>query len=138
MVKWGDSGCVMSKQHSYRLGKLQLEIMQILWEAGPSTVADVHAALPAKAELAYTTIATMLRKMEAKGLVEHEAVGRRFVYRAAVQAGEVTQSMAGDLLDRLFEGSLANMVSHLLTTREVSRDELKKLEELIVQRKQRR
>ena len=128
----------MSKPRSYRLGKLQLQIMQVLWDSAPATVADVQAALPKSAELAYTTIATMLRKMEAKGLVDHEIDGRRFFYRPTVKAHEVTQSMAGDLLDRLFEGSLANMGSHLLTTREISRDELKKLEELIAARGRRR
>jgi len=61
----------MTKPHTYRLGKLQLEIMQALWDLGASTVADVQKALPASADLAYTTIATMLRKMEAKGLVGH-------------------------------------------------------------------
>ncbi|MEX0585440.1 MAG: BlaI/MecI/CopY family transcriptional regulator, partial [Pirellulales bacterium] len=73
--------------------------------------------------------------METRGLVAHDAEGRRFVYRAAVEAGEVTRSMANDLLDRLFEGSLSDLVSHLLNSHEVSRDELTRLEALIAARK---
>lgn len=121
----------------YRLGDLQLKIMKVLWDGGPKSVADVHAALEQSDRLAYTTVATMLRKMEARGLVEHHAEGRRFFYRARVAEAAVTRGMADDLVDRLFEGSLADMVSHLLSTREVSREELGRLERLIAERKQR-
>jgi len=82
-------------------------------------------------DLAYTTIATMLRKMEARGLVKHRLDGRSFVYRAAVGEEAVSQGMADHLVDRLFEGSLSDTVHHLLTTREVSREELSKLEKMI-------
>ncbi len=131
----------------YRLGDLQLRIMQVLWDQGGSTVSGstvsgVHAALrrqaPEDRQLAYTTIATMLRKMEDRGLVSHDSQGRKFIYRAAVAADEVTRSMAGDLLDRLFEGSLADMVHHMLTEREVSQEELSRLELLIAERKTQR
>ncbi len=119
----------------HRLGDLQLRIMKVLWERQEATVADVHTALGTAADLAYTTIATMLRKMEARGLVRHRLEGRTFIYTAMVAEDAVTRSMADDLIDRVFEGSLADMVSHLLTTREVSRDELSRLEQLIAERK---
>jgi predicted transcriptional regulator len=119
----------------HRLGDLQLHIMQALWDHSEATVADVHRILATGHDLAYTTVATMLRKMEARGLVSHRLDGRSFVYRAAVAADAVTRGMSDHLLDRLFEGSLADMVAHLLTTREVSRAELSKLEQLIAARK---
>ncbi|MGD0536249.1 MAG: BlaI/MecI/CopY family transcriptional regulator [Verrucomicrobiota bacterium] len=125
----------MSQPKIHRLGDLQLRIMQALWARGEATVADVLAALGGRAPLAYTTIATMLRKMEARGLVGHRAEGRSFVYRAVVAEESVTRGMAEHVLDRLFEGSLAEMVSHLLTHREISRAELARLEKLIVERK---
>lgn len=121
------------KQH--RLGDLQLRIMQVLWTNGPSTVQAVQDKLNQEADFAYTTIATMLRKMEARRLVQHESIGRKFVYEAIVAESEITRSMADDILERLFEGSLADMVSHMLTTREVSADELAELEKLIARRK---
>src|SRR5574340_157571 len=123
----------MSGKRTYRLGDLQLRIMRVLWESAPATVAEVHGQLGE--ELAYTTIATMLRKMEDRGLLRHREVGRRFLYEPAVSAEDVTRSMADDLVDRLFAGSLADAVSHLLETRDVSRKELARLEELIRQRK---
>lgn len=86
-------------------------------------------------DLAYTTVATMLRKMEARELVRHRVEGRSFVYRASIAAEEVSQSMSDHLVDRVFEGSLAEVVNHLLTTREVSRAELLQLERLIAERK---
>jgi predicted transcriptional regulator len=125
----------MNPARSYRLGDLQLRIMKVLWERGPVSVAEVHEALGPKSGLAYTTIATMLRKMEARGLVTHASVGRRFLYKSAIEPDVVTRSMAGDVLDRLFEGRLANMLDHLLSTREISRDELRELERLIRERK---
>ncbi|MHB8521098.1 MAG: BlaI/MecI/CopY family transcriptional regulator [Limisphaerales bacterium] len=128
----------MKKTKLYRLGDLQLQILQALWERREATVAGVLAALGRDAGLAYTTIATMLRRMEARGLVAHRAEGRTFVYRAAVAAETVTRGMADHLLDRLFEGNLADMVSHLLTTREVSLDELRQLERLIAERRRRK
>ena len=125
----------MGKQRIHRLGDLQLRIMKILWERQEATVADVHAALAGGKNLAYTTIATMLRKMEGKGLVTHRAEGRSFVYAPRVAEADVSRSMANHLVDRLFEGSLTEVVTHLLSTREVSRSELAALEKLIAERK---
>lgn len=124
----------MSDTSSYRLGDLQLRIMRVLWRCGPLAVGEVRQRLEGDG-LAYTTVATMLRKMEDRGLVEHEAADRRFIYRAAVQEQDVTRSMADDLVDRLFEGSLAQTVSHLLETREVDQHELAQLEALIRKQK---
>ena len=128
----------MLKSGIHRLGDLQLRIMKVLWASGEATVSDVHKALGEESGLAYTTIATMLRKMEARGLLEHRLAERSFVYRAAVEAEAVTRGMADHLLERLFEGSLADMVRHLLSNREVSREELSKLEQLIAERKRTR
>ncbi len=125
------------KQTVYRLGDLQLRIMKVLWTFGPATVAEVQERLDGQ-PLAYTTVATMLRKMEARRLVSHREQDRRYVYQAAVSADEVTRSMTADLVDRLFEGNLADAVSHLLEAREVSPGELARLERLIEQHKHRR
>lgn len=117
-----------------RLGNLQLEIMRVLWSRGPSTVAEVQEALGGR-DLAYTTVATMLRKLEPRGLVCHRCQGRSFVYEAAVPENDVRQGMAGDLLDRVFSGSLSSLVSHLLSSRPVKRQELDELAALIAARR---
>ena len=126
------------KNNIHRLGDLQLRIMKVLWASGEVNVAGVHGAVAGERRLAYTTVATMLRKMEERGLVSHRLEGRSFLYRATVAEEDVSRSMADALLDRLFEGSMAEMVRHLLSTREVSRKELSALERLIAERKKAR
>jgi predicted transcriptional regulator len=125
----------MAKPKTHRLGDLQLKIMKVLWEQGEATVAAVQEAWPG--DLAYTTVATMLRRMEIRGLVKHRKDGRGFVYRAAVKAEAVSRSVAHHLLERLCEGSVIDAVHHLLTTRDVSHAELAQLEKMIAERKKR-
>src|SRR2546422_8083515 len=108
----------MVRPKMFRLGDLQLRIMKILWQRGEATVGDVLGGLSGPNDLAYTTVATMLRKMEVKGLVTHRIEGRTFVYRPRAREAEVTRTMADHLVDRVFEGSLTEVVSHLLSTRE--------------------
>jgi len=126
----------MEHERTFRLGDLQLRIMRVLWQSAPASVAEVQDRLGGE-PLAYTTVATMLRKMEDRGLLRHREQGRKFLYEPAVSVEEVTRSMADDLVERLFEGSLAATVSHLLETREVSPKELARLERMIRQRKDR-
>jgi len=121
---------------TYRLGDLQLEIMKLLWKGVASRVADIRKELGG-ARYAYTTVATMLRKMEQRGLVRHREENRIFYYEAAVSEEEVTRSTTADLVERVFEGSLADAVSHLLDAREVSPEELDRLEGLIRERRKR-
>lgn len=126
----------MKLQKLHRLGDLQLQIMKVLWERAEASVSDVHKALGAK--LAYVTVASMLRQMEGRGLVRHRVEGRTFIYQPLVAESEVTRGMVGYLVDQLFSGSLPAMVSHLLTSREISAEELKSLEKIIAERKARK
>jgi predicted transcriptional regulator len=128
----------MPKQRIHRLGDLQLGIMQVLWARREATVAEMHQALNEQRNLAYTTVATMLRKMDERGLVAHRAEGRTFIYFPRVAAEDVSRSMVDHWVERLFGGSLLEAVNHLLTTREVSADELRRLEQLIAERKRSR
>jgi len=105
--------------------------MQVLWGRDEATVAEVHEALYEERGLAPTTIATMLRKMEDKGVVAHRVEGRQFVYRPAVSEDAVRSSMVGELLERLFAGDPAALVSHLVEDREIDREEIDRLRELL-------
>lgn len=110
-----------------QLGDLQLAILQVLWDLGEGTVTDVHQALLEERGLAPTTIATMLKKMEDKGVVEHHAEGRRFIYRPTVSREQVRRSMVADLTERLFGGDPAALVAHLLSRHELRPEELSEL-----------
>jgi len=120
------------------LGELQLAILRVLWSCGEATASDVHAALHAERGLAPTTIATMLKKMEKRGLVGHREDGRRFIYRPAVTEEVVTRSMVADLTDRLFDGKASELMGHLLAEHDIDRSELVELNRLIAQAERRR
>ncbi|MBI5433154.1 MAG: BlaI/MecI/CopY family transcriptional regulator [Planctomycetes bacterium] len=116
---------------THHLGDLQYAIMRVLWATPEATVADVCQTLPKEHQRAPTTIATMLTKMERKGVVAHRADGRVFVYRAKIREADVHRSMVTDLTERLFEGDAAALVSHLLTEGEFDSDELSRIRALI-------
>jgi len=119
----------MSQTH--QLGDLQLAIMRVLWTRKQATVAEVHADLLEDRGLALTTIATMLSKMEKKGVVAHDRDGRQFIYRATVAEDDVQTSMVENLTEQLFGGDITALVSRLLSAREVQPGELAQLKKLI-------
>lgn len=116
----------------HRLGELQHAIMHVLWREGEATVARVHEALEER-DLAPTTIATMLRKMEDKGVVTHTSEGRRYIYRPTVTEAAVRRTMVGELTERLFRGEVTALVSHLLAEHDLDPDELERLRSLIAE-----
>jgi BlaI family transcriptional regulator, penicillinase repressor len=124
----------MGKKH--HLADLQMAIMQVLWERGEATVGEVRDDLAGSRPLAYTTIGTMLAKMERNGQVAHRTEGRANIYRPLVEKEQVSRSMTGELLKRLFSGDVADMVCHLLDECEVSPEELARLKRLIRQKEQ--
>ncbi len=119
------------EQPSPKLGKVQLQIMQILWERGEATARDITEALNLAEPIAHSTTQTLLRKLEAKGAVAHIVRDRVFVFRPLSQEADVSESAARDLLTRVFGGSVYGLVSHLLKHESISGDELKRLRELI-------
>lgn len=124
----------MNKSH--HLGELQYAIMRVLWESDEASVAQVWEQLPEKHQRALTTIATMLSKMEKKGVVHHRSEGRQFIYRPAVSEPEVHHTMVADLTERLFQGDVTALVAHLLSEQEIEGGELDRLQKLIRARKQ--
>ena len=119
----------------HQLGDLQLAIMRELWSEGEATVAEVHARLLESHGLALTTIATMLRKMEEKGVVDHRVEGRQFVYRATVTERDVHRTMVGGLVERLFDGDVQALLCHLVDEGELDAKELDAVRQVINRRK---
>ena len=126
----------MNKSH--HLGELQYAIMRVLWEREEASVAQVWEELPEPHQRALTTIATMLSKMEKKGVVEHRAEGRQFIYKPSVSEPDVHRTMVADLTDRLFQGDVTALVAHLISEQEIDKTELDRLQKLIRSRKQQR
>jgi predicted transcriptional regulator len=119
----------MSRRHS--LGDLQLAIIRVLWERGEAPVAEVHAVLQEERGLAPTTIATMLLKMEKKGVVAHRLDGRRFIYRPTITEEQVRRGMVDELTERLFGGDTGALVAHLLSAGNASETELEEIRDKI-------
>ena len=122
----------MSGKH--QLAELQLAIMQVLWERKEATVGEVRDALESVRSLAYTTVGTMLTKMEDKDLVDHYSDGRVNIYRPLVQQEQVRGSMVADLADRLFQGDITQMMCHLLDGENLTRNDLAELKKRIRQK----
>jgi BlaI family transcriptional regulator, penicillinase repressor len=122
----------------HTLGDLQHAIMHLLWERREATVAEVHAALLAERGLAPTTIATMLRKMEDKGVVAHRSEGRQFVYRATVSEVEVRRSMVSEVVERLFAGDPTALVSYLVADHDIDPEDVARLRGILAARAERK
>jgi BlaI family penicillinase repressor len=114
-----------------QLTELQIAIMRELWTRGEATVAELHEALLPERGLALTTIATVLSRLEKRGVVSHHNRSRQFVYRAELSEDEVRGSMLSDLTDRVFGGDVAALLTHLLSEREMSPGDLARVRELI-------
>jgi predicted transcriptional regulator len=106
--------------------------MAVLWRAGPGTVAKVRERLPAA--LAYNTVLTILRNLEAKGFVDHTVEGRTFRYHPAVAEQVVQGGAVSRLVDKLFRGSALRMMAHLVEGEALSAEELRGLHRLLDQR----
>ena len=113
---------MMQAKKSQTLTPLELEIMQVLWEAGPCTVADVQPKL--QGELAYTTVQTMLNVLLRKGKVKRVQEGRAFRYRPAVSRERASGSAVSDLVKRMFGGSSEALLMAMVDTRQISAEEL--------------
>ncbi len=124
-----DGGACMSETH--QLTDLQIAIMRVLWEKGQATVAEICEALRPERQLALTTVATLLSRLEKRGVVDHETRARQFVYRSLVTESDVRRSMVSELTERLFDGDVAEMMSHLLTGREISPGDLDRIKAML-------
>lgn len=121
----------MPKIPTPKLGKVQLQIMQILWERGEATAREITDALNLAETVAHSTTQTLLRKLEAKHAVTHTVRDRVFIFRPLSQKADISESAARDLLTRVFGGSVYGLVSHLLKHEAVSDDEMQRLRALI-------
>jgi len=110
----------------------ELEILQVLWEHGPSTVRDVHQALhEKKKDLGYTTVLKLMQIMTTKGLVRRDEKQRAHVYEACQPAERTKQQFAADMLQRVFDGSASDLMMHALAGHTASKEEMEELRRLL-------
>lgn len=113
------------------LTDLQLAIMRVLWDRDEATVLEVQERLRPDRDLAQTTIATLLSRLEKRGVIAHRLDGRQFVYRPLVSEQDVRRSMVSELTTLLFDGSAAALMSHLLRSRDIDPGDLDRVKRMI-------
>jgi predicted transcriptional regulator len=118
-----------------RLTDVELELMGLLWRLGEGTVSDVQAALPASRPLAYTSVSTMLRILESKGVVATRKQGRGHVYVPVIQKSEYEAHAVKDVVDRVFEGMPLALVRQLLENVPLSDEDVSELRSLIARKR---
>lgn len=110
------------------LSDVQLALVRVLWERGEASTAEVAEVLAAQRGIKHTTVATLLTRLEKRGIVSQRRDGRQIHYRALVSEPEVRRSMVGDLLANLFQGDANALVSHLVSEAEIAPGDLQRLQ----------
>ena len=110
----------------------ELDVMVVLWGGGSATVAEVRQRLAAS--LAYTTVLTVLRTLEEKGYVGHTAEGRAYRYRPLVKRAAAGRTALRRLLDTMFQGSPALLLTQLVSDRGLDKQELRRLRRVLDER----
>ena len=109
------------------LSELQIAVMRVLWQHGECSVTDVAATLAGERGLKYTTVATLLTRLEKRGVVQPRREGRQLIYRALVSEPQVRRSMVADLIDSLFGGNAQELVAHLVSESEIAPGDLERV-----------
>ena len=118
-------------------GEQQMRLMRQLWRS-PMSARDLTAALNAEVgaePMAHSTVQTLLRQLEGKGAVAHEAQERTFIFRPLVEEGRTVAQATREFVGRLFNGSAQGLVAHLIESEQISPEEIAKIEALVAARK---
>ena len=123
----------MPRKKSPTLTEAEVRLMEILWEKGPATVAEVVEALPKRLRLAYSSVLTTLRILEQKGYLRHQVRGRAFLYEAVIDRSAAQRSVVRYVLGRFFNNSAELLVLNLLEQKSLSREEIERLKRRIAE-----
>ena len=126
----------MARPRAKELTERELEVMHVFWTRGQSMVAEIRDRLAAAGrDLAYTTVATLIRILTEKGFLKQTNAERPFLYRPARSFEDVSRSILGDLVDRVFRGSREQLLVRLLEQRRLSAQERAVLEAILREKK---
>jgi predicted transcriptional regulator len=118
------------RSRSSTLTGQELEIMKVVWKRESVTVRDVYEALLERRKVAYTTVMTMMKILEQKKYLKKNQAGRAFVYRPAQPQGQVVGAMVRDFVNRVFNGSAAPLLVHLVKEHDLSPEDLDEIARL--------
>jgi BlaI family penicillinase repressor len=118
----------------FHLSEVQLAVMRALWDEGRATTAAVHERAGKPRSLAYTTVATLLSRLEKRGLVRSAKDGRERIFEALVSESEVKRHMVADLVAKLFSGDPRALVSHLVQDSEMNERDIETVRRMLAER----
>ena len=121
----------MSGKSIDELAQHQLDVMEVVWELGEATVHQVRDRINEKKDLAYTTILSVMQKLEQEGWLEHRAERRTYIYTPTVSREQAGTRSVRRLIDQVFAGRPQLMFQHLIDDGKMSEDELSELRKLI-------
>ena len=127
----------MRKRLERKLGDLELRILNVLWEKGPSTVREVLEALAGAPKPAYTTVLTMMRLMHEKGYLDRRERGRAHVYHAKLREKPTKRTLLEALIDTAFQGSAEALMVRLIEDEKLSPEEIERVKKLIAEQERR-
>jgi BlaI family transcriptional regulator, penicillinase repressor len=119
----------MPERHD--LTELQLSILRLLWQRDEATVAELWEALYDERRLAQTTVATLVARLQRRGIVARRTRDRQFLYRATITEADVRHSMVSELTERLFAGDRTELVNHLVSASDMSPGDLARLKQIL-------
>jgi predicted transcriptional regulator len=125
----------MARRRSVPLTEAEQRLMEIVWSAGPATVAQIVDGIPAAERPAYNTVQTIMKILERKGYVEHRAEGRAFVYQAVVDREAAARTALSQVVQRFFGGSPRALALNLIEGDHLNEDELDELQRTIARAK---
>lgn len=111
-----------------------MEMLHLVWETGPSTVAAIHDRVCQTRRVAYTTVMTQLRKLADKGFLSFTQEGNAYVYRAEREPGEVRRSVLESILAKVFKGSAVDLIATLVEHEQLSDEELAEIRRIVDER----
>jgi BlaI family transcriptional regulator, penicillinase repressor len=117
------------------LTNLENEVMQAVWDGGTCTVEAVHRIVARKRNLKETTVRTLLRRLEKKGYLKHESEGRAYIYRAVEPARSLAARAVRQIIDRLCQGSVEELVSGMVEAKVLNKGDIDQLEKFIRNRR---
>ncbi len=115
------------EQRDIALSELQIAVMRVLWQRDEASVADIAAVLGNERGLKYTTVATLLTRLEKRGVIAQRREARQLIYRALVSKPHVRRSMVADLIGSLFGGDPRALVAHLVDESEIAPGDLERV-----------
>jgi len=117
------------------LTDLENEVMQAIWDGGTCTVEAVHQVVSRKRNFKETTTRTLIRRLEQKGYLKHESYGRAYIYRAAEPARSLAARAVRQIIDRLCQGSVEELVSGMVEAKVLNKDDIDQLEKFVRSRR---